>query len=112
MKRRSESLSCAASWGLVIGALPVGACAMALFGSWALYFSFQTDPRSIPWGLVWLAVALAVPAAAELSRRRGMRRGQRREALALLVSVTTICATGCAFALVFVLYAAGAYFGF
>lgn len=110
MKSRSESLNCTA-WGLVIGALLVGACAVVLFGTWAMYFLFGT-PRSVPWGLFWLAVALAVPAAAEMSRRNGLRRGERREALAVLVSLTTFCAVGCAFALVCVLYYAGLYFGF
>jgi len=98
MSRLVVCLIRTAPWGLAVLAVLIGVAAIVLFGSWAAYFWFQTEPRSVPVGLLWFAVALAVPIAAESDRRYGLRRGERREDLVVRVSATTLVVVWCAIA--------------
>jgi hypothetical protein len=94
---------------LVALASLAGTGAVLLFGSYAAYFLFQVEPRSVPIGLLWFSVALSVPVAAAVSTWRALRHGQRREALLNRVSVATIAAVGCTIAVFTVAYWASIY---
>ena len=111
MGRLAASVTRAAPWGMAVLAALLGGLAVVTFSWWAAYFLFQTEPRSVPAGLLWFAVALSVPIAAESARRYGSHRGERGKVLTVRVSVTTVAVVIGALGFMTVLRIVGAFLG-
>jgi hypothetical protein len=108
MSRLLACLTRTAPWALAALAVLFGGLAVVWCGYAAAYFWFQTQPRSLPIGLLWFAVALSIPISAEAARRFGLSRGEHGGALVTRVSATTLLAVWCVLSLVTVLRFAGA----